>query len=92
MSLSSTIKGAVLGSLLTIPSVVRAEVATDPNCWRAEETEAARFEDFRLKLIVGALNCKNYLPGAATSYNDFLSAKKYLVLANLYLVRALFVR
>ena len=91
MSVYSTIKGALLGSLLAVPSVVRAEVAADPNCWRAEETESARFEDFRLKLLVGALNCKNYLPGAATSYNQFLAAKKDLVLANMYVVRAHFV-
>ena len=92
MSLLSKIKGAALGSLLTLPSVAHAQAVADPNCWRNDETDAARFEDFRLRLLVGALNCKNYLPGAATSYNSFLAAKKDLVLANMYVVRAHFIR
>ncbi len=92
MSILTQIKAALLGSLIVMPSVVRAEVSSDPNCWRADETAAARFEDFRLKILVGALNCKNYLPVAATSYNSFLQAKKELVLANMYVVRAHFAR
>ena len=91
MSLLTILKGAMLGSLLTVPSVVRAEVAADPDCWRTDETEAARFEDFRLKVLVGALNCKNYLPGAAASYNTFLATKKEMVLANMYVVRTHFI-
>ena len=92
MSVSSIIKTALLGSLVAVPTIVRAEVASDPNCWRADETEAARFEDFRLKVLVGALNCKNYLPGAAASYNGFLQAKKDFILANMYIVRGHFAR
>ncbi len=92
MSVSSIIKTALLGSFLAMPMVARAEVAADPNCWRTDEIEAARFEDFRLKILVGALNCKNYLPGAAGSYNSFLQAKKEFILANMYVVRAHFAR
>lgn len=92
MSVLSSLKGVLLGSLIALPSVAQAQAAADPNCWRAEEVEAARFEDFRLKLMVGALNCKNYFPTVAATYNAFMQAKKELILANLYVVRAHFIR
>lgn len=92
MSMFSSLKGLLLGSLVLLPSVAQAQAAADPNCWRPDEVEAARFEDFRLMLMVGALNCKNFMPGVAQSYNAFMTAKKELILSNLYVVRAHFVR
>ena len=92
MSVFSKIKGVLLGSLIVLPSLVQAQAAAGSDCWRADEVEAAKFEDFRLMLKVGALNCAARMPAAAESYNGFMQRKKDFILSNLYVVRAHFVR
>lgn len=78
-------------SSIALPSVATAQTALT-QCWRADELDAVRVHDFKVRLLTGALHCRDRVPTMLDSYNDFIESKRDYLVASQYVVRAAFIR
>lgn len=84
--------GALLLAVPAAPAMADVDRAFDRDCWEQQEVAAARLQQFKTMLLVGALHCRDVQPYIMADYNHFLRAKRGFINANAQVVRDRFVR
>lgn len=73
---------------LSFSSIARAELA----CWHPNESDAAQMKELQSLLMVGTLQCRAADRTAIDSYNAFVAANRTTIDANIYALKAHFLR
>ena len=89
---SRMLAGALLLAVPAAPALADVDRAFDRDCWEQQEVAAARLQQFKTMLLVGALHCRDVQPYIMADYNQFLRAKRGFINANAQIVRDRFVR
>ena len=76
----------------SLPTQSLAQTAYSADCWRPDEARAARLQNLQMALMIDAIKCQDTMPTTLASYNDFMSQRRDLIVANKYGVQAHFVR
>lgn len=84
--------GALLLAVPAAPAMADVDRAFDRDCWEQREVAAARLQQFKTMLLVGALHCRDVQPYIMADYNHFLRSKRGFINANAQVVRDRFVR
>lgn len=84
--------GALLVATPVAPAMADIDHAFDRDCWDQRELAAARVQQFKTMLLVGALHCRDVEPYVMTDYNHFVDAKRGFINTNAQIVRDRFIR
>ena len=87
-------RGAVVaaGLNLAIVSSSIAQAAPPADCWAPEEVAAVRVRNLQSMLLVESLKCRDTVPDTVVAYNDFVTKKRELLLADKYRVQDHFIK
>jgi hypothetical protein len=84
--------GALLLAVPVAPAMADVDRAFDRDCWDQREVAAARLQQFKTMLLVGALHCRDVEPYIMADYNHFVRAKRGVINMNAQIVRDRFMR
>lgn len=90
---SATLAGAILSmTSLAVSGAAQAQPVDPSSCWDRGEVDAARFHNFRIMMLVGAIHCRMRYPDALDSYNSFMRSNHSAVVSSQTVLRAHFIR